>query len=126
MLALGSILVGSLVANLRGGAHATRGDARAVVERLRPDFQLPAPVDADTRLETLEADDGKVVFGFTVANRSADALAAAVAHDGPRIAGAVCPGLAAIFAQGVSVELRYRAAGAAGYAPLLIRPARCI
>jgi hypothetical protein len=103
-----------------------RTSAAMLVEQLRPEFRLPAIVDANTRLVSLEAQDGKVVFDYNLLHGTAGALAAAVEQDRARIAGALCPGLEPIFAKGVSVELRYRIADEARYTPLLLRPARCI
>ena len=100
--------------------------AATLVEQLRPEFRLPVIVDANTRLVSLDAQDGKVVFGYSLLHGTAGALAAAVEQDRARIAGALCSGLEPIFAKGVSVELRYRIADDARYTPLLLRPARCI
>jgi hypothetical protein len=100
--------------------------AALLVEQLRPEFRLPAIIDANTRLVSLEAQDGKVVFGYSLLHGTAGALAAAVEQDRARIASALCPGLESIFAKGVSVELRYRIADEARYTPLLLRPTRCI
>jgi hypothetical protein len=121
-------MAGAATAALRGTAPPDNDKMTAaiLVEQLRPEFRLPAIVDANTRLVSLEAQDGKVVFGYSLLHGTAAALAVAVEQDRVRIAGALCPGLESIFAKGVSVELRYRIAEEARYTPILLRPTRCI
>jgi hypothetical protein len=128
LLVAGLVIAVAGAACLRHPVPATndRTSAATLVEQLRPDFRLPAIVDANTRLISLEAQDGKVVFDYSLLHGTAGALAAAVEQDRARIAGALCSGLEPIFAKGVSVELRYRIADDARYTPLLLRPARCI
>jgi hypothetical protein len=128
LLVAGLIAAAAIAAGLRHTAPAA-GDASIaalLVEQLRPEFRLPAIVDGNTRLVSLEAQDGKVVFGYSLLHGTAAALAVAVEQDRARIAGALCPGLESIFAKGVSVELRYRIAEEARYTPILLRPTRCI
>jgi len=127
-LLVGLIVAAGAAAGLRDSAPAGNDKmiAAMLVEQLRPEFRLPTIIDANTRLVSLEAQDGKVVFGYSLLHGSAGALAAAVEQDRARIAGALCPGLELIFAKGVSVELRYRIADETRYTPLLLRPTRCI